>query len=81
MPLLLQQVQCDCGCGAVKHEVNHWWIVGGAATMAEPHVQTGFFVCAWDERLLAAPGGLRFAAGQQCVHKMLDQWMMDQIGG
>lgn len=80
MPLILQQVECDCGCGAVKRDVNHWWIIGTASAMARPGMQNGFFVSAWDEHLLEAPEGLRFAAGQQCVHRMLDQWMMDQIG-
>ena len=60
--------RCDCGCGASTDapDANRWWLVETAF---------GFQVIVWRDKLA---DDLQHAAGSECVHKLLSQWMEQQ---
>jgi hypothetical protein len=68
----LRTWKCD-GCGALKKDVNHWWMlqrfIEGAINV---------LVLPWDEKAAAesaASQHTKHACGRECAHKLLDQWM------
>lgn len=76
MAVIPQQFRCDCGCGAVRGEENHWWLVSASTNtwQVEP----------WDDwRASEGAGsvGYKHAAGSECVHKLLNAWMEKQREG
>ena len=56
---------CDCGCGASTDSPAEqgWWLVGDT--------RLAFDVRPWND----AKQGWQHAAGSECVHKLLSQWM------
>ena len=66
----ITQFQCDCGCGTIKQDNTHWWMVYISGEGA-------WTICEWREDYQDREG-IMYAAGQQCVHTMLDQFMSSQ---
>lgn len=64
--------RCDCGCGAVKGE---WMVYGGFHSAAGISI----LVMPWKESMTHS--AYKHAAGEECVHKLLSQWMQKQREG
>lgn len=62
----IQQYLCDCGCGSIRQKSNHWWMVIGS--------ECSWSICEWREDY-ETRGDVKHAAGQECAHKLLDQFM------
>lgn len=66
----IEQIVCN-GCGVVKGSVNHWYMVYISAS----HVAM-WQIFAWDD--LIDPkyaDSVMHLCGQQCAHKMLDEFL------
>jgi hypothetical protein len=67
------QYECDCGCGAVKGENNHWFVV-----YIPNYGDPAFNVYPWHEQL-ARDIGYLVASGESCVHKLLSRWLEEKV--
>ena len=64
--------KCDI-CGKVRNEVNHWYIF-------EPCIEGGYVVNRWADIERIAPliideDTTKHICGQQCAHKLLEEFM------
>ena len=66
--------RCDCDCGASSDAPGEqgWWLIYVATNGAWWTVE------AWDDD---APDYYLHAAGMECVHKLLNQWLEKQREG
>lgn len=63
----IEQILCDCGCGQVRQPSNHW-------RMVRINKAGAWTICDWTEGLKNR-SDVKYAAGQSCCHKMLDQFL------
>ena len=59
--------QCDCGCGVTRQPSNHWRMVRLSKDGA-------WSICDWRVGLEKRPD-VKFVAGQDCAHKLLDKFL------
>ncbi len=67
MPVVMQTV-CD-GCGMVKKEANHWYILEFIGTSEAKVRPMGPSPASVDAQ------GLKYLCGRRCVAESLDRWM------
>ena len=61
--------RCDCGCQSIKQASNRWWMIFINA-------EDQWSICEWREDFEIREG-VKFAAGQRCAHRLLDQFMSE----
>ena len=64
-----EQTTCDC-CGVIKGEVNHWYLYRTS--------MNSFTLRPWDENFMTDEVG--HVCGQQCGHKLLDEFFQKVNG-
>jgi hypothetical protein len=66
MPMI-EQIQCDCGCNAIRQPSNHW-------RMVRKTKSGEWIISPWREGLKNHKD-VKYAAGQACAHTLLDQFL------
>lgn len=78
---------CDC-CGVQKRDVNHWWILdmqgfisGQSGDTASEAANPAAFILLPFDAEVARHAEIKSICGQNCAHKMMDEYMNQILAG
>ena len=63
-------------CGALKREVNHWWLVFVTRVLSSVGAYAELSVTQWRADL-AADKNKRPACGTNCAQKLVERWLVN----